>query len=136
MGSSSRADAPREAGGMGQELMDGDVPLVVRNVVEIGVNGIVDGQLTAALEDENRRTGHLLGDRTVGLDGGRRVASAGLTIGQAVSLPQNHFARMGDDDCPGESERFHGREVAIDVRTDLGTCRLHRPEQVRPLQGA
>jgi hypothetical protein len=27
---------------------------------------------------------------------------------------------MGDDDRPGESERFHSRKVAIDVRTDLG----------------
>ena len=90
------------AGGMGQQVVDGDVFPGRRAVLDVSADGILDVQPALRLQDKDRHGGELLGDGTQAEPGLGRIGNFLLTIRQSVPTVEQHLTFFGDQHGAGE----------------------------------
>jgi hypothetical protein len=96
-----------------EEVVDRDRLLVVGHALEVVRDRIVDRELAAGLERQDRGGRELLRDRTQREDAGGRDRHAGLAVGQAVPLAEDGAPVLDDEDGARDPERLEPGQVGV-----------------------
>ena len=99
--------------GVGHEAAQGDRRAVVAHLRDVRAHVVIEGELPVQRQQDHRRRGELLGQRTPLEDGGRRVGDVVLQIRHAPS-PRKHGAPS-----PGHGERASRARGGGPLREDL-----------------
>jgi hypothetical protein len=103
-----------EAGGVGQQLVQGDARLVGRHLRKEAAERIARGEPPILLEPENRRGGELLGDRAEAHQRRHIVGEVALPVALAVAPGQDDLAAPGNQHGAAESGRGETAEAAVE----------------------
>src|SRR4051794_37352659 len=84
-------------------MMNRDLFPGFRTTIEVLADRVLDTQLAALLQQQNRGSGELFGDRAKPELGLRRVRRLEFGVGQTVAFAENHLAIASDKGRAGKT---------------------------------
>jgi hypothetical protein len=112
-----KAGEARDSGSVGEEIVDGDFVPRGGGVGHVFLDGIIDFEFAALLQEKDGGRGELLGDGAEAEFCSGRVGDAPLEIGEAVGFVEDGGLVAGDED--GAHELFCG-DVGLDDFFEAG----------------